>query len=79
PMNFPAGYGFTFDGGDYGNDDEAMQQMVFNLLIALVMILRGDGGGVRVAAVPGGNHEWRAVLDLRRVLAVLDHRHLVRD
>ena len=37
-MNFPAGYGFTFDGGDYGNDDEAMQQMVFNLLIALVMI-----------------------------------------
>lgn len=38
PMNFPAGYGFTFDGGDYGNDDEAMQQMVFNLLIALVMI-----------------------------------------
>lgn len=41
--------------------------------------LRGDGGGVRVAAVPGGDHEWRAVLDLRRVLAVLDHRHLVRD
>lgn len=38
PMSFPAGYGFTFDGGDYGNDDEAMQQMVFNLLIALVMI-----------------------------------------
>ncbi len=38
PMSFPAGYGFTFDGGDYGNDNEAMQQMVFNLLIALVMI-----------------------------------------
>ncbi|WP_369038632.1 efflux RND transporter permease subunit [Stenotrophomonas maltophilia] len=38
PMNFPAGYGFTFDGGDFGNDDDAMQQMVFNLLIALVMI-----------------------------------------
>lgn len=38
PMSFPAGYGYTFDGGDYGNDDEAMQQMVFNLLIALVMI-----------------------------------------
>ncbi|AWH21218.1 MULTISPECIES: efflux RND transporter permease subunit [Stenotrophomonas] len=38
PMNFPAGYGYSFDGGDYGNDDEAMQQMVFNLLIALVMI-----------------------------------------
>lgn len=38
PMSFPAGYGYTFAGGDYGNDDEAMQQMVFNLLIALVMI-----------------------------------------
>jgi len=38
PMSFPAGYGYTFDGGDYGNDNEAMQQMVFNLLIALVMI-----------------------------------------
>ncbi|WP_312710099.1 efflux RND transporter permease subunit [Stenotrophomonas sp.] len=38
PMSFPAGYGYSFDGGDYGNDDEAMQQMVFNLLIALVMI-----------------------------------------
>ncbi len=38
PMSFPAGYTFTFDGGDYGNDNEAMQQMLFNLIIALVMI-----------------------------------------
>ncbi|WP_411850752.1 efflux RND transporter permease subunit [Stenotrophomonas sp. LGBM10] len=38
PMSFPAGYTFTFDGGDYGDDNEAMQQMLFNLLIALVMI-----------------------------------------
>ncbi len=38
PMNFPAGYSFSFDGGDFGNDDEAMQQMLFNLVIALVMI-----------------------------------------
>jgi len=38
PMSFPAGYGFTFDGGDYGDDDQAMQQMLFNLLIALLMI-----------------------------------------
>jgi len=38
PMSFPAGYGYTFDGGDYGNDNEAMQQMMFNLIIALVMI-----------------------------------------
>lgn len=37
-MNFLVGYGFIFDGGDYGNDDEVMQQMVFNLLIVLVMI-----------------------------------------
>jgi len=38
PMSFPAGYTFTFDGGDYGDDNEAMQQMLFNLIIALVMI-----------------------------------------
>lgn len=38
PMNFPAGYSFSFDGGDFGNDDEAMQQMLFNLVIALLMI-----------------------------------------
>lgn len=38
PMNFPAGYSYTFDGGDYGDDGEAMQQMLFNLLIALLMI-----------------------------------------
>ncbi|KAF1017497.1 MAG: Multidrug resistance protein MdtC [Stenotrophomonas maltophilia] len=38
PMNFPAGYGYTFDGGNYGNDDDAMKQMLFNLIIALVMI-----------------------------------------
>lgn len=36
---FPAGYGYTFDqGGGFGNDDEAMKQMMFNLAIALVMI-----------------------------------------
>ena len=38
PMSFPAGYTFTFDGGDFGDDNEAMQQMMFNLVIALVMI-----------------------------------------
>ncbi len=38
PMSFPAGYGYTFDGGNYQNDNEAMAQMMFNLLIALVMI-----------------------------------------
>ncbi|WP_372176720.1 efflux RND transporter permease subunit [Xanthomonas axonopodis pv. phyllanthi] len=37
-MSFPAGYSYTFDGGDYQNDGEAMNQMVFNLVIALVMI-----------------------------------------
>jgi len=38
PMSFPAGYTFSFDGGDYGDDNEAMSQMMFNLVIALVMI-----------------------------------------
>lgn len=37
-MSFPAGYHYTFDGGDYQDDNAAMQQMLFNLLIALVMI-----------------------------------------
>lgn len=37
-MSFPAGYSHTFDGGDYQDDGEAMQQMLFNLMIALVMI-----------------------------------------
>ncbi|HEY1137101.1 MAG TPA: efflux RND transporter permease subunit [Xanthomonadaceae bacterium] len=35
---FPAGYSYTFDGGGFEDDAEAMQQMLFNLLIALVMI-----------------------------------------
>jgi HAE1 family hydrophobic/amphiphilic exporter-1 len=35
---FPAGYNYTFDGGGFEDDAEAMQQMLFNLLIALVMI-----------------------------------------
>ncbi|HBK46657.1 MAG TPA: AcrB/AcrD/AcrF family protein [Xanthomonadaceae bacterium] len=37
-MSLPAGYSYTFDGGDYQDDNEAMQQMLFNLVIALVMI-----------------------------------------
>ncbi|MGN6113548.1 MAG: efflux RND transporter permease subunit [Luteimonas sp.] len=35
---FPAGYGYSFEGGGFQDDDEAMKQMMFNLLIALVMI-----------------------------------------
>lgn len=37
-MSFPAGYSFTFDGTDYQDDGAAMQQMLFNLVLALVMI-----------------------------------------
>jgi len=37
-MSFPAGYSFTFDGSDNQDDGEAMQQMLFNLVIALLMI-----------------------------------------
>ncbi|WP_288730019.1 efflux RND transporter permease subunit [uncultured Pseudoxanthomonas sp.] len=37
-MAFPAGYHYTFDGGDYQDDGEAMQQMLFNMVIALLMI-----------------------------------------
>ena len=35
---FQAGYAYTFDGGGFQQDDEAMQQMIFNLVIALIMI-----------------------------------------
>src|SRR5690606_4049997 len=36
-MTFPAGYTYTFDGA-FQREDEAMGQMLFNLVIALVMI-----------------------------------------
>ncbi len=35
---FPAGYSFTFDSGAFEDESEANNQMMFNLLIALVMI-----------------------------------------
>ncbi|GAB3384958.1 efflux RND transporter permease subunit [Lysobacter fragariae] len=37
-VSFPAGYSYTFEGGGFGDDDEAMGQMFFNLGIALVLI-----------------------------------------
>ncbi|WP_454831085.1 efflux RND transporter permease subunit [Pseudoxanthomonas wuyuanensis] len=37
-MSFPAGYSYSFDGGNFQDDSEAMQQMLFNLLLALIMI-----------------------------------------
>jgi HAE1 family hydrophobic/amphiphilic exporter-1 len=35
---FPAGYNYSFEQPSFMDDDEAMQQMFFNLIIALVMI-----------------------------------------
>jgi HAE1 family hydrophobic/amphiphilic exporter-1 len=35
---FPAGYSYTFEGSAFGDEDVAMKQMMFNLVIALVMI-----------------------------------------
>ena len=37
-VQFPAGYSYTFDGSSFEDDQEAVQQMMFNLLLALVMI-----------------------------------------
>jgi HAE1 family hydrophobic/amphiphilic exporter-1 len=37
-MAFPPGYHYTFDGGDYQDDGAAMQQMLFNMAVALLMI-----------------------------------------
>lgn len=35
---FPAGYGYTFEGSSFGRDDEAVNQMMFSLLLALIFI-----------------------------------------
>ncbi|MGO1072620.1 efflux RND transporter permease subunit [Lysobacter sp. CA199] len=35
---FPAGYSYSFDGSAFQRDDDAGKQMMFNLVIALVMI-----------------------------------------
>ncbi len=37
-VQFPPGYGYTFDGSGFQDDAEGMKQMLFNLLLALVMI-----------------------------------------
>ena len=37
-MSFPAGYGYSFAGSGFEEDQQAVQQMMFNLLLALVMI-----------------------------------------
>ncbi len=37
-VQFPPGYGYTFDGSSFQNDEEAVKQMMFNLVLALVMI-----------------------------------------
>ncbi|GAB3516769.1 efflux RND transporter permease subunit [Pseudoxanthomonas daejeonensis] len=37
-MSFPPGYSYSFDGGAFQEEDEAGAQMMFNLMIALVMI-----------------------------------------
>jgi HAE1 family hydrophobic/amphiphilic exporter-1 len=35
---FPAGYGYTFEGGGFEDEEDANKQMMFNLVIALIMI-----------------------------------------
>ncbi|MFP7721554.1 efflux RND transporter permease subunit [Lysobacter sp. A3-1-A15] len=37
-VSLPAGYSYSFDGSAFERDDDASRQMMFNLLIALVMI-----------------------------------------
>jgi hydrophobic/amphiphilic exporter-1 (mainly G- bacteria), HAE1 family len=59
----PPGYTYTFDGA-FQRDDEAMGQMMFNLLLALVMIYVLMAAVFESHAVPVGDHELRAVLDL---------------
>ncbi|NUO76793.1 MAG: efflux RND transporter permease subunit [Lysobacter sp.] len=37
-VTFPAGYSYSFEGGAFEDEDDATNQMMFNLLLALVMI-----------------------------------------
>lgn len=37
-VSYPAGYSYSFDGGGFQQDDDATKQMMFNLIIALIMI-----------------------------------------
>ncbi|SFK96488.1 efflux RND transporter permease subunit [Lysobacter sp. cf310] len=37
-VSFPAGYSYSFEGGAFEDEDDAMGQMVFNLVLALIMI-----------------------------------------
>jgi HAE1 family hydrophobic/amphiphilic exporter-1 len=37
-VQFPPGYSYSFDGSSFEDDSEAMKQMLFNLVLALVMI-----------------------------------------
>jgi HAE1 family hydrophobic/amphiphilic exporter-1 len=37
-LTFPDGYSYSFEGGGFQDDDDALKQMLFNLVIALVMI-----------------------------------------
>jgi HAE1 family hydrophobic/amphiphilic exporter-1 len=37
-VSFPDGYSYSFEGGGFQDEDDAGKQMMFNLLIALVMI-----------------------------------------
>jgi HAE1 family hydrophobic/amphiphilic exporter-1 len=37
-VTFPAGYSYTFDGSSFEDEQEAVQRMMFNLVLALVMI-----------------------------------------
>ncbi|UHQ21592.1 efflux RND transporter permease subunit [Lysobacter sp. 5GHs7-4] len=37
-VTFPAGYSYSFEGGAFEDEDDAMGQMLFNLALALIMI-----------------------------------------
>ena len=37
-VSFPAGYSYSFEGGAFEDEDDAMGQMMFSLILALIMI-----------------------------------------
>jgi HAE1 family hydrophobic/amphiphilic exporter-1 len=72
---FPPGYSYTFDGAGFNINFDGMDQMMRAIMIALVLMLVIMAAVFESLLFPAGDHVLRAVLDLRRVLAVLVDRH----
>ena len=65
-MQFPPGYGYTFDGGGFNINFDGMAQMMRAIGIALVLMLVIMAAVFESLLFPLATRVLRAVLDLRR-------------